>query len=78
MINLVCEQALHLGESREVMREQQAKGDASARGGPRGFVAREFARHKRRACKQAMMNQYLLTAKMKANCLISDYLVLTK
>lgn len=68
-----------MGESREVMREQQAKGDASARGGPRGFaLAREFARHKRRACKQAMINQYLLTAKMKANCLISDYLVLTK
>ena len=39
LINLVCEQALHLGESREVMREQQAKGDASAR-----FVARSRVR----------------------------------
>ena len=68
-----------MGESREVMREQQAKGDASARGAlADSSLAREFARHKRRACKQAMINQYLLTAKMKANCLISDYLVLTK
>lgn len=64
-----------MGESREVMREQQAKGDASARG---ALADSSLARHKRRACKQAMINQYLLTAKMKANWLISDYLVLTK
>ena len=31
--NLASEQALHLGESREVTQEQHAKGDASARGG---------------------------------------------
>ena len=31
---VACEQALHyLGESREVTREQHAKGDASVRGG---------------------------------------------
>ena len=30
-LSLVCEQALHLGKSREVTREQHAKGDASAR-----------------------------------------------
>ena len=29
---LACEQALHLGESREVTREQHAKGDSSAWG----------------------------------------------
>ena len=28
---IACERALHLGESREVTREQHAKGDASAR-----------------------------------------------
>ena len=32
---LACGQALHWGESREVMREQHAKGDTSARGGKR-------------------------------------------
>ena len=30
---MAYEQALHLGESREVTREPHAKGDASARGG---------------------------------------------
>lgn len=30
---LACVQALHLEESQEVMRQQHAKGDASARGG---------------------------------------------
>ena len=30
---LACVQALHLEESQEVMQEQHAKGDASARGG---------------------------------------------
>jgi len=37
-----CEQALNLGESREVTREQHAKGDASARGAPR--LTRAFPR----------------------------------
>ena len=32
---LACEQALLLGESREVTREPHAKGDVSARGGER-------------------------------------------
>ena len=31
-LSLACEQALLLGESREVTRESHAKGDASARG----------------------------------------------
>jgi len=34
--DFACDQALHLGESREVTREQQAKGDTSAW----GFAAR--------------------------------------
>ena len=32
---LACEQAFHLGKSREITREQHAKGDASAWGGTR-------------------------------------------
>lgn len=31
--NLSCEQALHLGASREVLRERHAKGDESAKAG---------------------------------------------
>ena len=31
-VGVTCEQALQLGKSREVTREQHAKGDASARG----------------------------------------------
>ena len=42
-IQVAGEQVLHLGESREVTQEQQAKGDASVRGGkdsssPHGFT----------------------------------------
>ena len=41
-IQVACEQALHLGELREVTQEQHAKGDASVRGrkdssSPHGF-----------------------------------------
>ena len=40
---VACEQALHLGESREVTREQHAKGNASARGAPRLRVLSRLA-----------------------------------
>ena len=50
---LACEQALHLGEWREVTREQHAKAGASVRGFlSRSRVAR-FARRKWRACIRA-------------------------
>ena len=37
---LACKQVLHLGESREVMREQHAKGEVSEMG---GFSDSQFA-----------------------------------
>ena len=40
---MAYEQALHLGESREVTREPHAKGDASARGGELQSRAWSFA-----------------------------------
>ena len=40
---MAYEQALHLGESREVTREPHAKGDASARGGELQSPAWSFA-----------------------------------
>ena len=39
-IPLVCEQAIHLEESREVTREGHTNGDTRARGAPCGFAAR--------------------------------------
>ena len=43
--NLSCEQALHLGASREVLRERHAKGDESGEKALAGsLMTREFAR----------------------------------
>ena len=40
---VACEQALHLGESRKVTREQNANGKASARSAPRSRVLSRLA-----------------------------------
>ena len=58
--DLACEQALQLGESREVMREQQAKRDTSAWGfAARSPILSRFASLaiKWRTCSQAAQSE---------------------
>ena len=50
-VGVTCEQAVQLGKSREVTREQRAKGDASERGA--FSPGSPLACHKWRACPEA-------------------------
>ena len=53
---VACEQARHLGESREVTQEKHAKGNASARGAP---LSRVPSRHASLAIREELASRLL-------------------